>query len=80
MALLADTRAEMRATVRQVLALDPQNTPAHRLSESTLVAAWEAANEYAKREQILRAEARTSGEQRAVTVSERASMRRNLER
>ena len=71
---LADTRADVRNAVQQDVGLNPDNLE-RRSAMAAVVATWEAARDYATKENELRAEAKILGIPRPVTQTDKAAMK-----
>ena len=77
---IADTRAEVRAALREDFRVDPATNGApDRAKAAAVIAAWESAGEYRKKDVQLRAEAHSLNVSRPATIQERTAMRRALE-
>ena len=76
----ADQRADLRTALAADFQIDPQvNGAADRAVAAAVVAAWESAQEYRKRDLQLRAEAKSLQIVRPATTQERTTMRRAVE-
>ena len=69
-----DNRAGIRDALKTDFSLEP-NTLEKRAGISAVISAWEACQQFAAKEQELRAEARVLGVARPVTQDERSAMR-----
>ena len=80
---LADSKTEVRAALLADLQLDPGAQPpagpAARVQVAAVLSAWSSAAEMVTRESQLRAEAKTLGVTRSITVPEQRAMKRIFE-
>jgi hypothetical protein len=78
-AAIEDTKAEVRAALKDAIALDPAASAEARLGMALLVAAWDLCQASSKKDIELRAESRVTGLSRHVPVNDRLAMRKILE-
>ena len=77
---MADQRADLREALRVDFHIDPTaNGAADRVQQAAVVAAWESAREYRRRDLELRAEAKSLNVARLASTQERSAMRRAVE-
>ena len=70
-----DERAKVREALKNDFRVDGATSLAHRAAVAAVISAWEACQQFAVKEQELKAEARVLGVPRPITQTDRAAMR-----
>ena len=70
-----DERAKVREALKNDFNVDGATSLAHRAAVAAVISAWEACQQFAVKEQELKAEARVLGVPRPITQTDRAAMR-----